>query len=162
MQKNGTHLVDASFVPRDPLYCRAQYRNVIDTQGGDASDHRLGHNICTVVCASDTDFKNGSIDLGGRSTNARGRNVIVTDIQRQECMKRDERHHAKVPRSKWGGFGSSLDGLGESARRKKGMLWIHTPWFFSSLSHTSKKNEENRSSDRGTEFIRIRSRTAMR
>ena len=43
-----------------------------------------------------------------------------------------------------------------------GILWVHTSWFSPSLSHTSKKNEENCSSDKGTEFILMRSRTATR
>ena len=39
---------------------------------------------------------------------------------------------------------------------------VLTSWFFSNLSHTSKKNEENCSSDNGTAFILMRSRTATR
>jgi len=53
-------------------------------------------------------------------------------------------------------------GLDESARKKGAVPSVHTSWFLSNLSHTSKKNEENCSSDKGMEFILMRSRTATR
>ena len=53
-------------------------------------------------------------------------------------------------------------GLDQSARKKGEVLSVHTSRFLSSLSHTSKKNEENCSSDKGTEFNLMRSRTATR
>ena len=134
---------------------------MIKAQGGYASDYRLDHNVCTVVQASDADFENGSVNLLGRSTNVHGRNAMNTDVQRQECVKRDERHHTEVRWSKYGGFQSSL-GIDESARRGRRFLSVHTSWFSPSLSHTSKKNEVNCSSDKGTEFILMRSRTATR
>lgn len=38
---------------------------MIKTQGGDAGDNWFGHDVRTVVPASDTDFENGGINLWG-------------------------------------------------------------------------------------------------
>jgi len=69
---------------------------MVKTQGGDTSDHRFRYNVCTVIRASDTDFEDGSIDLPGRSMNVRDREMMNTDTQRQERVKRDEGHHTEV------------------------------------------------------------------
>ena len=69
---------------------------MIKAQGGNTGDYRLGHNVCAVVRASDADFENGGVNLLGRSMDARGWNVTSAYIQRQESVKRDERHHAEV------------------------------------------------------------------
>ena len=44
---------------------------MIKTQGGNPGDYRLGHNICAVVRASDTNLENGGINLSDVSTNVR-------------------------------------------------------------------------------------------
>ena len=44
---------------------------MIKTQGGDGSHYWLGHDVCTVVRASDTNFENDGINLPGRSANVR-------------------------------------------------------------------------------------------
>ena len=79
---------------------------MVKTQGSDAGNHWLGHDVCTVVPTSDTNFKNSSVNLAGRLANPCRRDVMSTDIQRQERVIRDKRHHAKVPWSKWGCFHS--------------------------------------------------------
>jgi hypothetical protein len=54
---------------------------MIETQGGDPGDEWFGHNICTVVRASDADFEDGGINLIGRSTDSRGWSAMGTDVQ---------------------------------------------------------------------------------
>ena len=90
---------------------------MIKTQGGDTGDYGFGYNVCGVVLAPDTDFEDSSINLAGRSTNTRDRNMPSTYIQRQECMKRDKRQHAEVSRFQQTQSGTRYS-LDQSARTK--------------------------------------------